>query len=79
MSVLLFGPEALEAQIAKVAPDVPEGDTWAVMGGTDETGVQAMILIKRDTPIGRFTAAGVLRHDWTGDNQAGVRLMISGR
>lgn len=77
MALLLFDQAALDKQIAAVAPSIPEGHTSALIGTVDDQGVQAVISIERETAHGRFTAAGVLRHTWTGDNQVGARVIWS--
>lgn len=78
MSVLLFSPEALARDIAIVEAQVPADHTWALIGTTDELGVQAMILVERDFEHGTLKAAGVLRHTWAGDNLVGASLIFSG-
>lgn len=77
MAVLMFGKAELDAQIARIAPQIPAGDDNALIGSVDEQGIQAVILLKREINGGTLKAAGILRHTWAGDNQAGGALIFS--
>lgn len=77
MAVLLFDQAALSKAIADVLPLIPHEHTSAIIGTFDTNGVQAVISVSRPLAGGVFTASGVLRHTWAGDNIAGGSVIWS--
>ncbi len=75
MPTILFSHNQL-AQAVKDAlvTEVPAGHTNALIGIIDQTGAQVLVSFKLKD---RWTATGVARHDWGGDNTAGASLVYS--
>ena len=75
MSLIVFGPDQLAAAVKQADAAVPPGHTNALVGTVDSTGAQVLLTMKMGT--GGWTASGIARHDWSGDNQIGASVVYS--
>jgi len=56
--------------------DLPTGHTNAIVGTVDSTGAQVLASFKLGAD-NHWTATGVAKHEWSGDNQVGASVVYS--
>lgn len=76
MSILLLDAATLRATVDKVLPQIPSGHDNAIIATADAAGAQILVTARLGAG-GNWTAMGVLKHAWTGEDSAGASLMYS--
>jgi hypothetical protein len=71
-----------DSQLAKLVTDtipasLPAGHTNAIVGSVDATGAEVVIGFQKDTNSGTWQVQGAYRHEWSGSNDVGARLIYS--
>lgn len=72
----VFSPAQLKAIVDQTMPTVPDGHTNALVGTVDQSGAQFLASFKLGAG-NKWTATGVARHQWTGENQVGASVVYS--
>lgn len=74
----IFSPEALAKIVNDTLPSATDKDhTNAIVGGIDQNGAQVVAHFEYDAKRGWvLNADAVARHDWSGDNSVGARVIL---
>lgn len=75
MALDIFSPAALDKIVADTLPTLPEGHTRAIVGGVDQSGAQ--VVAKFAFRDNKWQVEAAAKHDWSGDNEVGARVILS--
>ena len=71
----LFSPERLQQVVTETLPQDDDPRMHLVVGTVDQHGVQILASFKR-RPDTIWELQAVARHDWTGENSVGGRVIL---
>lgn len=75
MPRILFAPEQLKQIVADTLIDVPKDHRVAVVGTFDRNG--AAVVANFASVDGRWKLQAAYRHDWSGNDSIGAKVMFS--
>lgn len=79
MSTNIFSQEQLRKIVDDQlkASDLPKDHKVAVVGTVDRDGAQAIAVFTKSTVDGDWQFSAGARHEWTGDNSVGAKVVFS--
>jgi hypothetical protein len=75
----LFDDTAIARAVQGVidSGDLPVGHTNALVATVDATGAQFIVGVQRQQGAATWQIQGLYRHDWSGNDSAGARVLVS--
>ena len=76
MSTSIFSPEQLDKLVNETLSETGVTSTNAVVGTVDKDGMQLTAAFSWEQSRATWKLEGVVRHNWTGDNEVGAKLLL---